>query len=299
MNKSFEQRQVIGFWGVSGIGQTTLAKVIFNRERSKFYYTLFVGDVKTFSGTDKQFSLEFILVLEVDEHHCWERTVFTKIRRRTLLTTKMKNLLGISLVCLLLASTCRAGDPVPKPWPLQFHALMYMNSTGNAGEKEKAIVELWYDWVNGRTYNIIQSQLRQKLWDVEWNNGTSFYFDLDKKTCLRRTFPVGLLRPDFLNDAHYVGVRTLDTFTCNVWEKADFITYYEDVETQRPVGWLFFTGMFQHVIAFEEGAVLSDPYWQAPSYCFTDEAEDQGGSVEPGLKLPSKGQVPLRRWSEG
>ncbi|KAL3687197.1 hypothetical protein R1sor_013506 [Riccia sorocarpa] len=208
---------------------------------------------------------------------------------------KVEDLARICLACLILASPCRAGDPVPKPWPLQFHAQLYQDTNG-----KQSIVDLWYDWVNGRNYNIIQKQLGQKLWDLEWNNGTSFYFDLEAKTCKLITFPVGLLRPNFLEDAHYVGIRTLDSFTCNVWEKADFITYYEDVETQRPVAWLFYTGMFEHVITFEEGAVLSDPYWQAPEYCFTNEAELQGASVESSLKLPSKRQQePLRRWLKG
>ncbi|KAL3687199.1 hypothetical protein R1sor_013508 [Riccia sorocarpa] len=211
----------------------------------------------------------------------------------------MKLLVGISLACFILTSTCSAGDPVPKPWPLQFHARIYENSTDNQGTKENAIIDLYYDWVNGRNYNIIQKQLSQTVWDLEWGNGTSFYFDLEAKSCRRVTFPIGILRPDFLSDAQYLGVRTLNTFTCNVWEKADFITYYEDVETQRPVGWLFFTGMFQHVIVIEEGAVLSDPYWQAPSYCFTDEAELQEGVAESGLILPSKEQEPLRRWFRG
>ncbi|KAL2628901.1 hypothetical protein R1flu_013587 [Riccia fluitans] len=48
ISKSFEEHQAIGLWGMGGIGKTTLAKAIFNRERSKFYYTLFVRDVKTF-----------------------------------------------------------------------------------------------------------------------------------------------------------------------------------------------------------------------------------------------------------
>ncbi|KAL2629219.1 hypothetical protein R1flu_013905 [Riccia fluitans] len=209
---------------------------------------------------------------------------------------KPEDLGWISLACLLLASTCRAGDPVPKPWPLQFHALLFENYTSTG---KLSVVDLWYDSVNGRNYNIIQKQLGQKLWDLEWNNGTSFYFDLEHKTCKRVTFPVGILRPNFLSDAHYVGVQTLDTFTCNVWAKVDFITYYEDVATQRPVGWQFYTGRFNHVITFEEGAVLSDPYWQAPSYCFTEEAELQEESIESGLILTSKGQEPLKRWVKG
>ncbi|KAL2628622.1 hypothetical protein R1flu_013308 [Riccia fluitans] len=59
-NKSFEEHQAIGLWGMCGIGKTTLAKAIFNRERSKFYYTLFVRDVKTFPETEKEFEKLFL-----------------------------------------------------------------------------------------------------------------------------------------------------------------------------------------------------------------------------------------------
>jgi uncharacterized protein YbcV (DUF1398 family) len=115
----------------------------------------------------------------------------------------------------------------------------------------------------------MQFQLGQRLWDVEHTNGTSYYFDLEAGTCYLLAFPVGLLRPDFLSDATYVGVQEIDGFTCNVWNKLDFMLYWEEVETQRMVSYYFFpTDQWFHIMTFEEGKVLEDQQWQAPSSCF-------------------------------
>lgn len=65
----------------------------------------------------------------------------------------------------------------------------------------------------------------------------------------------------------------MDGFLCDVWEKADFISYYEDVATKRPVHWVFYTGREAHVMTFEVGAVLEDAKWQAPLYCFDKKTE--------------------------
>lgn len=97
-------------------------------------------------------------------------------------------------------------------------------------------------------------------------------------------FPVGILRPNFLEDAEYVGQRYLDNFLCNVWKKVDFITYYEDVASKRPVGWEFFNGMTTHVMTFEVGKVLEDPNWQAPVYCFK-EADEEMAKKKPLLEV--------------
>ncbi|CAN7077187.1 unnamed protein product [Brassica oleracea var. botrytis] len=158
-------------------------------------------------------------------------------------------------------------EPVPAPWPEQFHALMLMNKSGSI-----EIVDLWYDWINGRNFNIIQKQLGKLTYDLEWNNGTSFYYTLDaSKTCRTVHFEVGILRPNWLDGANYLGQRNVSGFLCNVWEKVDFLWYYEDVVTQRPVQWIFYTGREAHVMTFEVGAVLKDEKWQAPVYCFHNE----------------------------
>ncbi|XP_039068871.1 uncharacterized protein At4g14100-like [Hibiscus syriacus] len=155
-------------------------------------------------------------------------------------------------------------NPIPTPWPPQFHSILVMN---NSGIHE--LIDLWYDWPNGRNFNIIQHQLGNVLYDLEWNNGTSFFYTLDSsKTCSSVQLEVGILRPDWLDGATYLGQRQADGFVCNVWEKADFITYFEDVVTKRPVLWIFYTGREAHVMTFEVGAVLEDSKWQAPIYCF-------------------------------
>uniref|UniRef100_A0A2P2MFI0 Uncharacterized protein n=1 Tax=Rhizophora mucronata TaxID=61149 RepID=A0A2P2MFI0_RHIMU len=166
--------------------------------------------------------------------------------------------LQLSLVCLTIASiTFQLASPslqswpeqhldsipTPTPWPEQFHALLYMslNST------KHLITNLWYDWPKGLNVNIIQEQLSVLLYDVEWNNGTSFYYTLEEPyTCRVMHFEVGILRPDFLDGAHYIGTTVTDGFLCNVWEKVDFIWYYEDVATKRPVQWDFFDGSLLH-----------------------------------------------------
>ncbi|KGN46406.1 uncharacterized protein At4g14100 [Cucumis sativus] len=173
----------------------------------------------------------------------------------------------IFLILLLLSASVSysiSEDPVPTPWPLQFHSILLMNYSGIP-----QIINLWYDWPNGRNFNIIQHQLGHVLYDLEWNNGTSFFYTLDSsKTCSSAQLEVGILRPNWLDGAKYLGQRHVDGFLCNVWEKVDFIWYYEDVETKRPVHWLFYTGRQAHVMTFEVGAVLDDENWQAPVYCF-------------------------------
>ncbi|MED6194190.1 hypothetical protein PIB30_026189 [Stylosanthes scabra] len=164
-------------------------------------------------------------------------------------------------------------DPVPADWPHQFHSVLFMNRTGTLQK-----IDLWYDWINGRNFNIIQEQLDDViLYDLEWNNGTSFQYTLrpNEAKCDVFQLEVGILRPNWLDGANYLGEERVDNFDCNVWEKADFIVYYEHVVSKRPVKWIFYTGYTAHVMTFEVGAVLDDPNWQAPVYCFTDEDEKQ------------------------
>ncbi|CAL0305223.1 unnamed protein product [Lupinus luteus] len=182
-----------------------------------------------------------------------------------------------------LSPSISTNPPTPSPWPHQFHALLFMNRT-NTLQK----LDLWYDWPNGRNFNIIQDQLNGVVkYDLEWNNGTSFMYTLDpyNKECEVVHVGVGILRPDWLEGGNYLGQERVDNFLCNVWEKVDFIWYYEDVVTKRPVKWIFYTGYTAHVMTFEVGAVLDDPNWQAPLYCFSEaEKERVSPILEPAMK---------------
>lgn len=163
------------------------------------------------------------------------------------------------------------ADPTPTPWPPQFHSILFMNNTGTLQK-----LDLWYDWYKGRNFNIIQTQLGKLTYDLEWDNGTSYIYTLDSnQECRTLHFPVGILRPNWLDGANYLGQEKIDGFLCNVWEKVDFIWYYEDVETQKPVHWIFYTGMVAHVMTFEVGAVLEDEKWQAPVYCFGEDENEK------------------------
>lgn len=192
--------------------------------------------------------------------------------------------LTATIVVLLLSTTAivqvAVSCPEPKEWPHQFHSILMMNYSG-----ELQIIDLWYDWTNGRNFNIIQKQLDPHiLYDLEWNNGTSFFYTLPDNSssssyspsCTSAQLEVGILRPNWLHGANYLGQRHFDGFLCNVWEKVDFLWYYEDVLTQRPVHWRFYTGRAAHVMTFEIGAALEDVKWQAPAYCFgtTDQIAD-------------------------
>ncbi|CAJ1974721.1 unnamed protein product [Sphenostylis stenocarpa] len=177
----------------------------------------------------------------------------------------------------LASSKSATEDPIPAEWPHQFHALMFMNRTGNLQK-----LDLWYDWSNGRNFNIIQNQLDHVVtYDLEWNNGTSFIYTLDPShpTCQVIHVEVGILRPNWLDGATYLGQQRVDNFLCNVWEKVDFIWYYEDVLTRRPVKWIFYSGYTAHVMTFEVGAVLEDPNWQAPVYCFSENEKENNSPI--------------------
>lgn len=91
--------------------------------------------------------------------------------------------------------------------------------------------------------SILQRQLGKLIYGPDWNNGTLFHFTLDSsKECSITQFSVGIVTPDWVLGAKYIGQQYMDGFLCNVWNKVEFIIYYEDVASKRPVAWTFVEG---------------------------------------------------------
>lgn len=77
------------------------------------------------------------------------------------------------------------------------------------------------------------------MWHIAWLMHMAEY-----SCCRLVKFPVGILTPDWLANATYLGAETVDAKPCHVWTKADgFIKYWADQESGDPVRWIFFDGM--------------------------------------------------------
>lgn len=103
----------------------------------------------------------------------------------------------------------------PPVWPELFKATLFQNRTGRL-----ALTYLYYDWKAGANLNLIANQLGKTVWDVEWNNGTSFIFSREEPVCKVMHFDVGILTPDWLNGSKHLGQTETDTFVVDVWTKA-------------------------------------------------------------------------------
>ncbi|CAN0137063.1 unnamed protein product, partial [Ectocarpus sp. 8 AP-2014] len=122
--------------------------------------------------------------------------------------TSLSLSLSLSLVAAAAVATAVGADDAPSPpvWPGRFHAMMSQVRNGDYG-----VVDLWYDYAAGRNLNIIQTQSGEEdgpLFDNERANGTTYYYHPAKaksKYCNVIDFGVGIIRPDWLEGATYLG----------------------------------------------------------------------------------------------
>lgn len=158
---------------------------------------------------------------------------------KSAMTSATEERICFCLCLFLFLYLSTSTDTVPAPWPKQFHSVLFLNRSGNLRK-----TDFWYDWPNGRIFNIFQNQLGILKYDLAWNNRTSFFYTVDPFNCTCEVlhFDVGILPPNWLHGANYLGQQHSENFLCNVWEKDDFIWYYEDVVTRRLVKWIFHDG---------------------------------------------------------
>ncbi|TVU41261.1 hypothetical protein EJB05_14764, partial [Eragrostis curvula] len=184
-------------------------------------------------------------------------------------------------VILIIASTVERVERIESPKTILVVLFRFKNSSWRL-----ELIELYYDWPRGRNLNVVRGQLSaagEPFYNVEWVNGSSYLFDA--ASCVATWHPVGILPPDWVDGAAYLGRDDVDGFDCHVWSYHPFfVTYYEDVATGRPVYWNF-TGALRHVLSFETAGVpeVSSPKWQAPAHCFNgDNAADAANVAEDG-----------------
>ena len=167
------------------------------------------------------------------------------------------------------------GGPLPPVWLEVFYASIVQFRNGTS-----SLVDLYYDWPRGRNANLIRKQLDSSvLYDLEFQNKTSFYFDRSRpeRGCRRVEFPVGILTPDWLSGARYLGTRTVNGIECHGWAKGegrpaseDFVHYWSRVSDDVPVQWTFHVGepMEMNVYSFQPEVQMPEEEWQPPSWCF-------------------------------
>ena len=124
------------------------------------------------------------------------------------------------------------------------------------------------------------------LWDLELNDGRSYYFTPSLGECRAADFPVGILRPDWLAGATPLGPSTSawrrweegrrgggnataeDRPVCG-WTQADFVDYYADAATGEPDSWYFHAMRASfRVLDYRPNAVIDPSLLVPPDYCF-------------------------------
>ena len=177
-----------------------------------------------------------------------------------------------SMAIAAAASLCGSNPPL---WPEQFMLVQrkVVDPGAEGGPNVNATTVTHYDWQ--RQVNLIQispdGNNSDVLHDLELGTGKSFYFTPTRRACTPVNFSVGILRPDWLSNATYLGVVRPAAIgrPVRAWTKADFIDYYADVETCEPVAWYFHSmRAWFHTVLYVPDAQVPDLLWfEPPNYC--------------------------------
>ena len=148
--------------------------------------------------------------------------------------------LGLLGVWCPMASSLPVDPFKPPIWPEQFVLVQRKVPDDDSGNSTTVT---YYDWTRQANLILITPDANETdvLWDLELGNKHSYYFYPSRQSCTPMTFPVGILRPNWLANATCLGERIILGRKTIAWTKADFIDYYADANTGEPVSWYFHT----------------------------------------------------------
>lgn len=178
------------------------------------------------------------------------------------------------LLCVALSLGLGAScGPEPPVWPDRFMIVQrkVVDAGAEGGPNVNATTITHYDWQRGA--NLIQispdANNSDVLHDLELASGRSYYWTPTRRTCAPVNFSVGILRPDWLANATYLGLRQAAGRPALAWTKANFIDYYADPVTCEPVSWYFheMKAAFHTVLYVRDVAVPNVSWFEPPDYC--------------------------------
>lgn len=167
-----------------------------------------------------------------------------------------------------------AACPIEPPvWPQRFKAFQRKipDDDLNCSRGTCSNVTTYYDWVLQANLIIDSPDTptdEGTLWDLELGNRHSYYFHPAANKCMFHEFPVGILRPDWLKGASYLGESVIRGRHVHGWTKVDFIDYYNDANDCSPVSWHFHAMKTSFdTLSFYEGDAAEPDLFKPPAYC--------------------------------
>lgn len=111
---------------------------------------------------------------------------------------------------------------------------------------------------------------------------STYYYYPDSSSCSVIDMNVGILKPNWLDGATYLGQTTIDNFLCDVWQQGSapdddatpFLTYYNVVGEDYPARWVFFDGAQFDVLRWAINETAGEATWAIPGYCFSEPKKD-------------------------
>ena len=97
-----------------------------------------------------------------------------------------------------VVAAAEGGNSTAPVWPRQLRATLLQNRSN-----QLALVTLYYNFDAGRNYNVVVPQLdpAATMYDLEYGNGSTFYWFPGEGRCSLIEMPVGILRPTWIGDS--------------------------------------------------------------------------------------------------